>query len=49
MTRKWKIGMQVLAICGMCLMGLAMTACNTTEGVGEDVEQVGEGIQDVAE
>jgi len=29
----------------MTLLG----ACNTTRGVGEDVEAAGEGIQDVAE
>lgn len=27
---------------------LVMTACNTTEGVGKDVEAAGEGIQDAA-
>lgn len=28
---------------------LALGACNTTEGVGEDVERAGESIQDTAE
>lgn len=27
---------------------LVLTACNTTEGVGRDVEAAGEGIQDAA-
>jgi len=27
---------------------LATTACNTMQGVGEDVESVGEGISEVA-
>jgi predicted small secreted protein len=29
--------------------GLTMTACNTTEGVGKDIESAGEGIQDAAD
>lgn len=28
---------------------LALGACNTTEGVGKDVERAGESIQDTAE
>lgn len=28
---------------------LGLSACNTTRGVGEDVEATGEGVQDVAE
>ena len=31
----------------LALLGLA--ACNTTRGVGEDVEATGEGVQDAAE
>ncbi len=27
---------------------LTISACNTTEGVGEDVENLGEGVQDMA-
>lgn len=29
--------------------GLALSACNTVEGVGEDVESVGETVSDVAD
>jgi len=28
--------------------GLALTACNTVEGAGKDVESVGEAVADVA-
>lgn len=28
---------------------LAIGACNTTEGVGEDIESLGEGVEDTAE
>jgi predicted small secreted protein len=28
---------------------LCLTACNTVQGVGEDVEAAGEGLQDVAD
>ncbi len=32
-----------------CLLMLAMVACNTTKGMGEDLEAAGEGIQDSAD
>lgn len=41
--KKW------LVIALAALLGLSQTACNTTRGVGEDVEAAGEGIQDLAE
>ncbi|MFH1499126.1 MAG: entericidin A/B family lipoprotein [Verrucomicrobiota bacterium] len=28
---------------------LALSGCNTTEGVGEDMEEAGEAVQDAAE
>lgn len=31
------------------LLPFALTACNTTEGVGEDLEAAGESIDDAAE
>jgi predicted small secreted protein len=33
----------------VCLAGLAATGCNTVRGVGEDVEKVGEEVQEAAE
>ena len=33
----------------MLLVFAAMDACNTTRGLGEDVEAAGEGIQNAAE
>lgn len=38
----------LVLICGM-LFAAALTACNTTKGVGEDIEEAGEGIQDAAD
>ena len=35
-------------VCGLWTM-TALTACNTTEGVGEDLEEVGEEIEDAAD
>ena len=32
----------------LAAMGLGLTACNTTRGVGEDIEEAGEGIQKAA-
>lgn len=32
----------------LVMSGLAVTACNTVEGVGRDVESVGEATQDAA-
>jgi len=29
--------------------GVSLTACNTTEGAGRDIEAAGEGIQDMAD
>lgn len=33
----------------LSMAGLSMAACNTTRGLGEDVEAAGEEVQDVAE
>ena len=37
-----------LKIASMCLFALALTACNTIDGAGQDVEEAGETIQDAA-
>jgi predicted small secreted protein len=34
---------------GTVLSGLTLTACNTVEGVGRDVESVGDAIEDAAD
>ena len=39
-------------LCGMAVvlvLMLATTGCNTIEGVGEDLEAAGEGIQDLVD
>lgn len=35
-----------LALCGACL---TLPACNTTKGLGTDIEKAGEGLQGSAE
>tara|TARA_Y100001968_G_C19296990_1_gene687116 strand:- start:554 stop:751 length:198 start_codon:yes stop_codon:yes gene_type:complete len=37
-----------LKIASMCIFALALTACNTIDGAGQDVEEAGETIQDAA-
>ena len=32
----------------LTLIGLSLAACNTVEGAGEDLENVGEAVQDAA-
>lgn len=31
------------------LGGVSLTGCNTAEGVGEDIEATGEGVQDIVD
>ncbi len=38
-----------LIIAGMGASAALLTACNTTEGVGEDIEAAGDAIDDAAE
>ncbi|MFA7441158.1 MAG: entericidin A/B family lipoprotein [Sphingomonadaceae bacterium] len=40
--------LQKLMMFLLVLGGLAVTACNTVEGVGRDVESVGEATQEAA-
>ncbi len=39
----------VLWLLAACLCGSVLTGCNTMEGAGEDIEQAGEGIQEVVD
>lgn len=41
--------MKNLALVAWLALMLALSACNTMQGAGEDVEAAGEGVQDVAE
>ena len=37
------------AACVCCVLGaMALTACNTVEGAGEDIQSLGEAMQDAA-
>lgn len=40
---------RVLLALGLLAGASALTACNTTEGVGEDIEELGDSIDDAAE
>lgn len=47
-----KIAKQVQALILACVGGLGLftlSACNTTEGVGEDIEAAGDAIEDAAD
>jgi predicted small secreted protein len=46
-SRRTRLG-ALLAAALLAITGVSLTGCNTTEGVGEDVEAAGEGIQDAA-
>lgn len=39
----------VLASAALALTGVGLTACNTTEGVGRDIEAAGDAIADTAD
>jgi|TARA_R110000782_G_scaffold54637_8_gene115491 predicted small secreted protein len=39
----------LLAAAVLATVGVSLTGCNTTEGVGQDIEAAGEGIQDAAD
>jgi predicted small secreted protein len=39
----------VIALFAAALLVAGMTACNTVEGAGEDIESAGEAIQDSTE
>ncbi len=44
----FRLALRLLAVSGLALFGLSLAACNTTEGVGEDIEAAGDGISDAA-
>lgn len=44
-----RIRNNLLTLTALAAGGLALTGCNTTEGVGEDIKAVGESIDDAAE
>jgi predicted small secreted protein len=37
------------ALCGLAVLALALTGCNTIAGAGEDIEEGGEAIEETAE
>ncbi|MEX0655675.1 MAG: entericidin A/B family lipoprotein [Phycisphaeraceae bacterium] len=41
--------LSVALMAALGIAGASLTGCNTVEGAGEDVEAVGEGVQDVAD
>jgi len=39
---------KVIVWCVLALLSISMVGCNTMRGAGEDVEDLGEGVEDVA-
>lgn len=40
---------RILVTCSLMVFVLTLSACNTMEGAGEDIQDAGEGIQDAAD
>lgn len=38
----------LMTILGLGVLALGITACNTMEGAGQDIENAGESVQDAA-
>ncbi|HIF25186.1 MAG TPA: entericidin A/B family lipoprotein [Micavibrio sp.] len=38
----------LLTLMGLGLLSMGITACNTVEGAGQDIENAGETVQDAA-
>ncbi len=38
-----------LCVIGLAVFGLSLTACNTVEGAGEDIQDAGDAIEDAAD
>jgi predicted small secreted protein len=47
--RSERIIINALAAIALACTGVTLTACNTMEGAGEDIEDAGEAIQDEAD
>ena len=43
------VWMKVAMVLGAAFLTMNVTACNTTEGAGRDVERAGEKLQDAAD
>jgi entericidin B len=39
---------KLVAALALCAAAFTLTACNTTKGVGRDIEAVGDGIEEAA-
>ena len=46
---KIQINKSIILVIAALFFGVFATGCNTMEGFGEDVEQVGDNIEDTAE
>ena len=45
---KMGLALRCIAVAGLALSPVALTACNTVEGAGEDIEAAGDGISDAS-
>jgi predicted small secreted protein len=54
-SRFWEVSMnrsllgKLIAGCVLVVVGMSVSACNTTKGVGRDVERAGEAVQNAAD
>jgi len=39
---------KMISVCGILIVSIGLTACNTMQGFGKDVERGGEKVQDAA-
>jgi len=44
-----KLASKVISVFSLAIMLLILPACNTTKGVGKDIESAGEGIKNSAD
>ena len=40
--------MKTLSLLTLVVLGLSVSACNTVDGAGQDIENAGEAVQDAA-
>ncbi|HQY88311.1 MAG TPA: entericidin A/B family lipoprotein [Tepidisphaeraceae bacterium] len=43
------VARRFFGVCALCMMAISMFGCNTTKGVGRDIEATGDAIEDAAE
>ena len=49
MKRAIVLARWLVSVAGVTMLGATLSACNTVEGVGRDIERAGDAIQDEAD